>query len=78
MATFIQSSKSFHFQNPNVGEPEFQVPFGFVGEVPDWVTKHPLFGLAVKGGDITYVGKHQESPGDSTSGGPGVPNPAKK
>ncbi len=78
MATFIQSSKSFHFSSPNKGEPEFKVPFGYVGEVPEWVTKTPLFALAVKGGDITYVGKHQESPKDSPSGGPGAPSSAKK
>lgn len=62
LATFIQSSKSFHFKHPNEGEPEFKVPFGFVGSVPDWVAEHPFFKLAVDGGDITFVGQNQESP----------------
>lgn len=61
MATFIQSSKSFHFPSPNKGEPEFKVPFGFVGKVPDWVPKTKLFDLAVKGGDITFIGQNTDA-----------------
>lgn len=61
MATFIQSSKSFHFPSPNKGEPEFKVPFGFVGEVPAWVPKTKLFDLAVKSKDITFIGQNADA-----------------
>jgi hypothetical protein len=51
--TFIQSKKAFRFYDK---EHELHTPAQYVGELPDWAANTRLFSLAVKGGDITYVG----------------------
>lgn len=70
MAKFIQSSRSFHFKSPEEGTPDFYIPAHFVGGVPDWVSDHPFFKMAVQGGDITFVGENtpQNSGDDSGTG----------
>lgn len=59
---FIQSKKSFHFKD---GQNDATIPAQFVGKLPEWATKTILFDLAVKGGDITYVGEPPKATPDS-------------
>lgn len=47
---FIISKKNFKLRFPDA--PAFMIAKDFMGDVPDYVTKHPLFQLAVDGGDI--------------------------
>lgn len=51
---FIQSKKAFHFHDQHN---DLIIPAEYVGKLPEWATHTGLFGLATKGGDITYVGE---------------------
>lgn len=47
---FIISKKSFKFRFADKGD--YEIQRDYMGNVPDHVAAHPLFKLAVKGGDI--------------------------
>lgn len=55
---FIQSNKTFHFQDDHN---DLVIPALFVGKLPEWATHTLLFDLAVKGSNITLVGAPAKS-----------------
>lgn len=87
---FINCKKTLEFTNPETGE-ACRFPRGYLGSVPEWVTKLWYFSAAVNDATITYVGNVPKSavpqPADSDAptprdespeGGDGKPkSPAK-
>lgn len=55
---FIISKRAFKFRFPDGSC--FRVDRDFMGEVPEYVAEHPLFKLAVEGGEIMTPTTHRD------------------
>lgn len=50
MEKFINSKIALEFANPESGE-KVRIPAGFIGGIPEWAVKTPLYKLALSGDD---------------------------
>lgn len=66
------------FVNPDNPKSKWEMPPGFIGEVPSWVEKHWYFGVLCKDGTITAIKSKSDrdiqlAADDENSGGGGTP-----
>lgn len=52
---FVKCSKMVRFVNPDNPKSKWEMPPGFIGEVPGWVEKHWYFDALCKDGTITAI-----------------------
>lgn len=52
---FVKCSKMVRFVNPDNPKSKWEMPPGFIGEVPSWVEKHWYFDALCKDGTITAI-----------------------
>lgn len=57
---FVKCSKNVRFTHPENPQVTWDMPPGFIGEVPNWVEKHWYFDALCKDGSITTIKSHSD------------------
>lgn len=57
---FVKCSKNVRFTHPENPQITWDMPPGFIGEVPVWVEKHWYFDALCKDGSITAIKSHND------------------
>lgn len=52
---FVKCSKRVRFTNPDNAKVSWEMPAGFIGDIPSWVEKHWYFEACCKDGIITAI-----------------------
>lgn len=52
---FVKCSKRVRFTNPDNAKATWEMPAGFIGDIPSWVEKHWYFEACCKDGIITVI-----------------------
>ena len=52
---FVKCSKRVRFTNPDNAKVTWEMPAGFIGDIPSWVEKHWYFDACCKDGIITAI-----------------------
>lgn len=57
---FVKCSKNVRFTHPENPHITWDMPPGFIGDVPNWVEKHWYFDALCKDGSITAIKSHND------------------
>lgn len=57
---FIKCSKNVRFTHPENPQITWDIPPGFIGDVPNWVEKHWYFDALCNDGSITTIKSHND------------------
>lgn len=57
---FVKCSKNVRFTHPENPQITWDMPPGFIGDVPNWVEKHWYFDALCKDGSITAIKSHND------------------
>lgn len=57
---FVKCSKNVRFTHPENPQITWDMPPGFIGDVPNWVEKHWYFDALCKDGSITTIKSHSD------------------